>query len=178
MNFFQRFFGHLHTVNHHRRLVRKYCFKVGIGFQGMRHDLSKYSLTEFIPGVKYYIGTASPTQKERKVEGYSKAWMHHKGRNKHHHEYWTDYSDIKRKYVPIEMPIRYVKEMFCDRIAASKTYKKEKYNDSSPLEYFNAKRNKDVMHINTMNLLESWLVMLSEKGEKETFKYIKNIKNK
>lgn len=178
MNFWKRFFGHLHTINRHRRLVRKYAFKVGIGWLGMKHDLSKYSAQEFVPGVKYYLGTASPTQKERKENGYSLAWMHHKGRNKHHHEYWTDYNDEIGKYVPIEMPIKYVKEMFCDRIAASKVYKKELYTDSSPLEYFHNKLDKDVMHENTQKLLESWLVMLSTKGEKETFKYIKKIKNK
>ena len=93
MSFLKRYFGHLHTINRHRRLVRRYAFKVGIGFLGMKHDLSKYSPQEFIPGVKYYLGTASPTQKERKERGYSLAWMHHKGRNKHHHEYWTDYND-------------------------------------------------------------------------------------
>ena len=35
----------------------------------------------------------------------------------------------KMKYVAYPMPIRYVKEMFCDRIAASKTYLKEEEHE-------------------------------------------------
>ena len=171
-------FRHFMTITKHKNRVMKYCFKCGLYKQGLLHDLSKYGHVEFWNGAKYYLGTKSPHHKERLEKGYSDAWMHHKGRNKHHHEYWTDYNDELGKYVPIEMPIKYVKEMFCDRIAANKVYKKDKYTDSSPLEYYYQKLNRDVMHEKTAKLLESWLIMLSEKGEKETFKYIKNIKNK
>ncbi|MBR5896772.1 MAG: catalase, partial [Lachnospiraceae bacterium] len=73
-------------------MVRRHCFKVGLYWQGLIHDLSKYSYTEFSAGVKYYQGVRSPNVAERNINGYSKAWIHHKGRNKHHYEYWTDYS--------------------------------------------------------------------------------------
>ena len=177
-NYFKRFFGHLYTITHHRHLVIKHAFKVGIGFQGLFHDLSKYSFVEFHYGVKHYLGTKSPTVKEREVEGASRAWMHHKGRNKHHFEYWFDFSLEDKCYKPVEMPIRYLKEMFCDRVAASKTYMKKNYTDASALEYHLGKKGIEVMHPNTSKVLEEWLVMLKEKGEKETFKYIKKIKNK
>ena len=129
------FNGHLHTVNAHRRLVRKYCFKLGIYRQGLMHDLSKYSPSEFIPGVKYYQdGHRSPNNAQREDEGVSKAWLHHKGRNKHHFEYWIDYDvDGSRTVLAgMKMPVKYVAEMFCDRIAASRIYNKEKYKDSDP----------------------------------------------
>ena len=168
---------HFITITHHRHLVIKYCFKVGIGFQGLFHDLSKYSFQEFFRSVKYYNGVKSPTETERMENGYSKVWMHHKGRNKHHFEYWTDLDKDKMKYISYPMPIKYVKEMFCDRIAASKTYLKDKYFDGAPYEYFSTHCGKYNMNINTANLIESWLLMLKEKGEKETFKYIKSIKN-
>ena len=51
------FFGHLRTINRHRHKVIAHCAKAGILWQGLRHDLSKYSPTEFIPGVKYFQGT-------------------------------------------------------------------------------------------------------------------------
>ncbi len=172
----KKFFGHLHTINHHRRLVRKYCFKLGLIHQGLWHDISKYSFTEFWPGVKYYQGFRSPNERERDDKGYSKAWLHHKGRNKHHFEYWYDYVASVNAYRPVKMPIKYVKEMFCDRLAASKTYLKDKYNDSSALEYFSSHKARDKMHEETGQLIESWLIMLSEKGEKETFEYIKKVK--
>ena len=90
MNTIKKLFGHFHTITHHRHKVISNCARAGILGQGLRHDLSKYSLTEFIPGVKYYTGTRSPNEGERRDIGYSKAWMHHKGRNKHHYEYWQD----------------------------------------------------------------------------------------
>ena len=96
----KNFTGHLSTVLNHRHMVMKHCFKAGIFFRGITHDLSKFSPTEFIQGVKYYQGNRSPNEKERETEGYSKAWIHHKGRNKHHFEYWTDYSPETKKLEP------------------------------------------------------------------------------
>ena len=169
--------GHFKTITAHRHEVIKNCFKAGIFFQGLRHDLSKYSWTEFSSGAKYYEdGKRSPNEREREVYGYSKAWLHHKGRNKHHFEYWTDYNPKTRILSPIEMPLRYVKEMFCDRVAASKVYQGKNYTDSHPLQYFQKAKGKRFINEKTSDLLESWLIMLSEKGEEETFRYIKNYK--
>ena len=168
------FFKHLHTINKHRHMVIRICFKLGIGWQGLRHDLSKYSPTEFLVGVKYYQGTRSPNAVEREKLGYSTAWMHHKGRNKHHYEYWVDINMKTNRYEPVRMPLRYVKEMLADRIAASKVYRGKDYTDSTPLEYYYARESEAKMHIDTAKLIESWLIMLKEKGEKETFKYVKN----
>lgn len=82
---------HLRTVNRHRHLVRKYCFRLGLYWQGLTHDLSKYSPTEFWRSAKYYQGYRSPNDQERLVNGVSLSWLHHKGRNRHHFEYWIDY---------------------------------------------------------------------------------------
>ena len=85
-------YKHLKTINHHKWLVMKNCFRVGLYKQGLLHDLSKYSWAEFSVGVKYYQGDRSPNDAEREDKGYTSAWLHHKGRNKHHLEYWVDYS--------------------------------------------------------------------------------------
>ena len=170
------FNGHLHTVNAHRRLVRKYCFKLGIYRQGLMHDLSKYSPSEFISGVKYYQdGHRSPNNAQREDEGVSKAWLHHKGRNKHHFEYWIDYDvDGSRTVLAgMKMPVKYVAEMFCDRIAASRIYNKEKYKDSDPLDYYIKGLGHYIMHPETDALLHKLLQMLADKGEEYTFEYIK-----
>jgi hypothetical protein len=144
------------------------------------HDLSKYSPTEFFNGVKYYQGMRSPNEAEREDIGYSLAWMHHKGRNRHHFEYWIDYSPADKRQMPVKMPAVFVAEMFCDRMAASKTYMKENYNDASPLNYFLNAKPRRIINPETSDLIESWLVMLSERGEKETFaeirKYLKHNK--
>ena len=83
---------HFQTITYHRRLVRQGCFRVGLYWQGLTHDLSKYSLTEFLVGAKYFQGDCSPNNAEKEKKGYSSSWLHHKGRNKHHFEYWIDYS--------------------------------------------------------------------------------------
>lgn len=168
-------FGHLKTVTEHRNAVIKHCFKAGIGFQGLRHDLSKFSPTEFIPGARYYTGKRSPNEGERLEKGYSSAWLHHKGRNRHHFEYWLDYNTQTKRVEPVKMPVKYVAEMFCDRVAASKIYNKDSYNDSMPIEYFLRSKGRRVIHPETSDLIESLLVMLSEKGEEETFAYLKEL---
>ena len=128
--------GHFKTITTHKWVVMKECFKIGLYKQGLLHDMSKYGFTEFIQGCKNYQGTASPHLKERQKKGYSSAWLHHKGRNKHHFEYWYDFSPKTHEIEPVEMPLRYLKEMFCDRVAASKIYQGDKYTEKHPLEYF------------------------------------------
>ena len=169
------FWGHFITITRHRHKVMLHCFKAGIFWQGLGHDLSKYSPEEFIPGVKYYQGFRSPNECEREQLGYSKAWMHHKGRNKHHFEYWSDYSPAERKLVPVRMPLRYVVEMFCDRVAASKIYGGDKYDDSYALNYFLKGKAKRMIHPETSELIESLLTMLANEGEEKTFAYIRKL---
>ena len=166
---------HFITITKHRHLVMKHCFKAGIPFQGLTHDLSKYSPTEFILGAKYYLGTKSPNEAERNDKGYSSAWLHHKGRNRHHYEYWMDYNVQTKRMEPVEMPMKYFKEMFCDRVAASKIYQGKNYTDAHPLEYFSRAKDRIIIHPKTAALLEECLIMLKEKGEKETFEYIRRL---
>lgn len=169
---------HFCTITKHRHKVIRNCWKAGIPVRGLLHDLSKYSPVEFIAGAKYYQGHRSPNTGERDVNGYSLAWMHHKGRNRHHFEYWTDYSNTGKGVVPVKMPLKFVIEMFCDRVAASKTYMGEAYTDQAPLEYFiNGKANRSI-HAETAKLLERLLVMLAEEGEDKTFTYIRKLLKK
>lgn len=170
-----RWLSHLKTINHHKWLVLKYCFSLGLYWQGLTHDLSKYSPTEFMIGARYYQGSRSPNAMERKIRGYSSAWLHHKGRNKHHWEYWTDFAPNGQSHITgVEMPVRYVVEMFCDRVAACKTYRKEKYQDSDPYDYYTKSEDHYMMHPKTQALLEKMLICLKDKGEHETFKMIRS----
>ena len=171
-----RIFGHFLTITKHRHEVVRLCFRAGIGFQGLFHDLSKYSPTEFIPGVRFYTGKESPNNGERRSCGYSLAWMHHKGRNKHHFEYWYDYDMVTKKIVPVDMPDRYIKEMCCDRIAASKVYNKENYTTKSPLNYLQKSTAREKMTETTYRKLLYLLTMLAEKGEKETLKRMRQMR--
>ncbi len=156
------------------------CFRVGLYRQGLLHDLSKYTPTEFLVGCRYYKGYMSPNNAEREDKGYSQAWLHHKGRNRHHMEYWIDYAagtDGEEEHsgmTGMKMPVRYVAEMFVDRVCASKNYQKDKYKDQNPLAYFEKGRGRYMIHKDTEALLEYLLTMLAKKGEKETFSFVKN----
>ncbi|MGM9978462.1 MAG: DUF5662 family protein [Clostridium sp.] len=166
--------GHFKTITNHKLLVMKYCFKVGLYKQGLLHDLSKYTWVEFSAGIKYYKGYMSPNGIQKKVEGLSTAWLHHKGRNKHHFEYWLDYGINPEEGIKgMKMPVKYVVEMFIDRMSASMNYQKEKYTDKSPLEYYEKRKEYYLLHETTRKQLEFLLNKLAKDGEKETLRFIK-----
>ena len=167
------FLRHFKTITHHRRLVLRGCFRVGLYWQGLTHDLSKYSPAEFRIGVRYYQGDRSPNAAEREDKGYSEAWMHHKGRNRHHFEYWTDLDPQTRLYGPVPMPRRYVAEMVMDRIAACKTYQGSAYTPAAPLAYYLHAKESCLIHPQTAAALFFLLSMLREQGEEQTFRYIR-----
>ena len=164
---------HFKTITHHKILVAKGCFKVSLYKQGLLHDMSKYSPTEFWVGAKYYQGTRSPNNAEREDIGYSSAWLHHKGRNKHHLEYWIDYTTNKSGLGGMKMPLRYVCEMVCDRVAASQIYLGGKYTDASPWEYYEHSKDHYLLHPETRALLEKLLKMVRDIGQERTFAYMK-----
>ena len=171
MNYWNNFIGHLRTILHHKKLVRHYCFKAGLYKQGIMHDWSKYSPTEFIQGVKYYQGgKRSPNYGEKIAKGYSSAWLHHKGRNRHHFEYWIDMAiDPHEGLQGMPMPTRYIIEMFCDRVAASKTYRGAAYRDSDPYDYYAHSVDHYIIHPDTAAALESLLRILRDEGEERAF---------
>lgn len=171
----KNWYKHLATINEHKIEVGKNCFRCGLYKQGILHDLSKYSWTEFSVGAKYYQGNRSPNEAEREDIGYTSSWLHHKGRNKHHLEYWLDYDLDKRdgSVTGMKMPDNYIVEMFCDRVAASKIYRRENYTDSSALEYYTNGKSKNILHPYTRQKIERLLNLLAERGEDEAFDYAK-----
>ena len=165
---------HFKTITYHRWLVMLGCFQVGLYWQGLTHDLSKYSPTEFAIGARYYQGTRSPNAQERQEKGFSEAWMHHKGRNKHHYEYWTDMSKVTGRYESYPMPRKYFVEMVMDRRAACMVYQGKNYTSGSALEYIEKSREKAIMHPDLQKQLRLVLTMLRDEGEEITFQYLKD----
>lgn len=167
---------HFKTITRHRHLVCRYCFRLGLYRQGLLHDLSKYSPTEFLRGAKFYQGTRSPNDEERKVTGVSMAWLHHKGRNRHHLEYWIDYcfdADGSVHMGGYRMPVRYVAEMFCDRIAACRVYLKEAYTEASAYDYYVRSKKHLMIHPETEQELLEMLRVLKDEGEEKAFAYVR-----
>ena len=166
---------HFKTITHHKLVVMEGCFRVGLYRQGLTHDLSKYSPTEFLMGAKYYQGVRSPNAAEREEKGYSEAWMHHKGRNRHHWEYWNDMSRETGRYESVPIPRKYLVEMVMDRRAACMIYEGEGYSTASPLNYLLRSRERSLMHPRTLRELEYLLTMLRDEGEEKTFAYLRKL---
>ncbi len=171
----KKIIGHFKTITRHRHTVIAHSRLAGILFQGLRHDLSKYSPTEFIPGARFYSGDRSPNEEERALYGYSAAWLHHKGRNRHHFEYWSDYNVKTKEFGPVPMPPKYIAEMFCDRVAASKIYQGKKYTDKHPLEYFMRSKGRRPIDPNTSDMIEGLLRTLAEDGEDAAFAAVRKM---
>ena len=180
MNFFKRLVGHLKTVLRHKKEVCKICFKFGLYWQGIFHDMSKFSPTEFISSVKYYQGNRSPIEAEKEEKGYSMAWLHHKSRNKHHFWFWVDWNSKQCQY-PVRMPLKYVYEMIADTVAAGKVYSKnagKEWKQSDPYEYYKA-HNRDAengiefMEFCTKAVLDTIYVDIKEYGLNKVAEMIK-----
>lgn len=156
----------------------KMCFQCGMYKQGLLHDLSKYSLEEFVPSVKYYQGFRSPYGKEKELKGYSQGWLHHKGRNKHHWEYWVDRTYGAEQLVCIKMPMNYLLESVLDRIAASKVYNGSAYTDAKPLEFFTSSKEYHVMNQEDAKEIKELLQYLKDNGEKKAMAFYRELYHK
>lgn len=179
---FTNIIKHFVLITKHRLLVFKLCCKIGIPWRGFVHDLSKYSPTEFFEGVKYYTGKGSPISECKKDKGYSKAWLHHKGRNKHHAQYWTDESIPEKNIV---IPYKYAAEMVCDKLAAGMIYNGKNFKNSTELGYYLKERKISKINDKTDKFLLETFEEVSKNGvnktlTKENIKriYEKNISNK
>ncbi len=171
MNQWQKITGHLSTINRHKVKVTELCLRCGLIKQGLMHDLSKYSPVELKTGFKYYQGFRSPIDAQKEAEGCSFSWLHHKGRNPHHWEYWLD--NGPEGIQPTRMPFNYVAEMFCDRVAASMIYQKDKYTDASALDYYLAHQEAMMIHPDTEREILFLLKELKKKGLDTTLQDIK-----
>ena len=163
---------HLKIIRNHRKFVRKACFKAGLYWQGLTHDLSKYSIAEMLI-CKYYSGKRSPHQNAREGLGYSPSWIHHYHTNKHHFQYWWD-EDEEGKIIPMKMPFKYVIESFCDMLGASKSYNPDDWGPDLLLCYWDQKcKGKRIMHEKATALVEELIHKLYDLDEEDFWRYFK-----
>lgn len=163
---------HFKLITKHKWVVFKLCCMAGEPWRGLVHDLSKYSPTEFLESIRYYVGNHSPITEAKKDKGYSESWLHHKGRNRHHAEYWVD--ELAPNKTPI-IPYQYTVEMICDKLAAGITYQGKKWTKEYELGYWLKERDKIVMNDKIKDMITEVLEQVSEKGLKPVIKS-KNLK--
>lgn len=161
---FKNIIKHWKKIRLHRKWVRHYCFLAGIPWRGITHDLSKYSPIEFFESARYYVGVSSPINEAKKDKGYSVAWLHHKGRNSHHYEYYMDNFDdggIARL-----MSKKDFTELVCDYLGAAHAYNRDKFSYANELQWWVNKRNKCAMNEKNKIMLD---IILSDLANAETY---------
>lgn len=171
------FFRHLKTVIVHKTCVARYCFLCGLYLQGIMHDMSKFSPVEFFESVKYYQGTSSPIDACKADKGYSNAWFHHRGRNKHHWEYWVD--DFQKGMIPKKMPFKYMLEMICDYLGAGRAYMGKNFTIKSEYKWWLEKRKTVVMYADTLATVDKIFQQMALYGIEYVLsdrKLLKNLK--
>lgn len=178
MNIISKAFAHFKLVCRHKYYVGKYCFKAGIPLQGILHDLSKFSPVEFFESVKYFQGNRSPIEACKEDKGYSNAWLHHKGRNKHHYHYWFYLSDNDK--FPVKMPFKYAVELICDYLGAGHAYMGDDFSYQAEYEWWLDKSNRELkIHYVTLGFINYCLLSFAcgKELNKEFFKKLKNSYN-
>jgi hypothetical protein len=161
MKILKQYWKHFKTICKHKYYVGQECFKLGLYWQGIVHDLSKFGPTEFISSARYFQGDKTPIEAEKIENGYSLAWLNHKAKNRHHWEYYIDFTE-GRAIIMCPIPDKYVKEMFCDFVGASKAYNQGTFNVGMPLEYFEKNCHKIIMNNKSMAKLRYMLTKYSE----------------
>ena len=137
------FINYLYKFIKHKYIVLELCWKAGIPFRGIMHDMSKLSYTELKEAWKYADGKNSLLVSCKEIKGFSEAWLHHKGHNKHHPEYWID--NLNDTPTPQIMDRDSTKEMICDWIAAGMAYN-DHWDYESPLEWYLEKGQYRLIH--------------------------------
>ena len=173
MKFLKNSVKHTALIFRHKHKVFINCVRCGIPMRGILHDLSKFSPAEFIESVKYYQGNRSPIGVCRREKGYSTAWLHHKGRNRHHLEYWCDQECEVQPIIPYKFAV----ECICDKISATKTYAKNNYHPGMPLEHWNRYQPKTPCNRLNLDFITRVFTDLPILGEKTVLskKYMKRV---
>ena len=161
MNIVEKAIKHIVLVTKHKFLVFKFCLKLGIPLRGLMHDLSKFSYDEFFESIRYYNGKNTPIGICKKENGYSKAWLHHKGRNKHHDSYWID---LAAPQVAPVIPYKYMAEMICDKLSASIVYNGKEWTTSSEYDYWQIEKNRIIINPKCEIFLTEVFTQVKEKG--------------
>ena len=157
-----KYLKYLWYILKHKWYVGLECFKRGLFYQGIVHDLSKFLPSEFFPYAEYFYGKGD-NQNE-----FDLAWLLHQRRNKHHWEYWILHDHIEFGWVgsakAFVMPLKYTKEMFCDWVGAGKAMgkhspKNDPYKEAR--EWYEKNEEKRLINIETERIINRLL-----RGEK------------
>lgn len=120
------YLSYIWYVLKHKWFVMIECFKMGLYFRGIIHDLSKFYPVEFIAYSKHFCGninkgrdkTGNYNPFENSSEEFKRAWLHHAHHNDHHWQYW--FLETCNEEIVYPMNEDCIKEMLCDWVGAGK----------------------------------------------------------
>ncbi len=143
--------GHLKYLSYvlrHKWYVLVECWKVGIVWRGLIHDLSKFLPSEWFPYANYFyrprpkqsVGYMKPV--DSGDAAFDFAWLLHQKRNDHHFQWWIlPEDDGDTKVLPMSDAAR--REMLADWRGAGRA---QGYGDNTLAWYL---KNKDKMRLHT-----------------------------
>lgn len=130
----------------HKKNVGIECLKMGLFIHALTHDLSKFKPSEFIPYAKFFYSKDRANNYKQSDENdlnFQKGWNHHQKRNRHHWNYWVSVTR-KNEVIPVEMPMKYVRQMVADWNGMSRKF------GGTTEEYFNKNKGSMILHPTTV----------------------------
>ena len=156
-------FNYFKSICRHRHYVSHYCFMCHEYKRGIFHDISRFSPTEFTEMAAYYDGKHYTVDMARKHNGYSVAWLHHKGRNDHHYQYWID--NFGEGGRAIRMPYHQTVEMLCDYLGEGRLHDGKMFTYARELKFWEDKTDPDndmLIHEDTQKFMDIVIQSLAD----------------
>ena len=144
---------YLHYVLRHKYYVFLWACKLGVGWRGITHDLSKFRPCEWFPYARYFYGNGC------KLEATYQAFLfavhlHHK-KNDHHHQWWVLPGDGPNLKV-WRMSEPAVRELLADWLGVASVL------GTNAWEWYLKNGHRLMFHSDTKRIVESNLYLLSK----------------
>jgi len=145
---------YLSYVLRHKWFVLVECWKMGIFWRGLVHDLSKFTPAEWFPYVRYFYGDGGTRESKGDYnvddtpQDFEMAWNHHQKANDHHWQYWVRFGDDGTVKV-LPMPPKARAEMLCDWRGAGRALGKP-----DTLAWYSANLSKMILYPETRAWIE------------------------
>lgn len=162
-----KYVKYLKYVLRHKWYVMIECFRFGLIWRGIMHDMSKLRPSEFIPYANFFYGNGNDIRSRRDKSGYYKptdtgdkefdfAWLFHQKRNSHHWQWWVLPEDGGGLKV-LEMSDVAILEMVCDWLGAGKAQgkfspKNDKFKETRA--WYSVNKEKMQLHPKTRRIVE------------------------
>ncbi len=153
-----KYWKHFKYTMIHKYWVARYCFEIGLYWQGITHDWNKFLPSQFFA----YAGNFFDDHKKYK-SAFAYAWLEHQNRNKHHWHYWLSVN-FEGEIKPLEMPNEYIGEMVADWRAAGKAKGTSDGSYAETARYYEENEDRMILHPMTKKTVE-FILWLGKKNE-------------